>query len=435
MNNEIKKKVKIEVDASQLNEKYLKALDRAKKVEEDINKLYKSNERVLENKRQALDKLVEKHKLDQAVADKIYKLEEKRLKIARQLERQEKKSFEARRKLAQEQFEREEQRKEWSQGQETFYQKYQKYRGISGATKFLSDQIEKGGSAKELDIDKQIADLEFQKTKKGITNEEKADLDKQIEGLKDEKAQIQGNTKTAINKIKTAGEIIGRAAKLVAIPFKELAKGAIEVVKSFMSLKDGIATFNTANTLISNQSAREQQLKYGLSSSQNFAFTQAKSMLNIQSDEDLMYMNSKQRAKFLEYMEKYSKWYSKMEASGVLDNVQEMQLEFQELKQELGMEFLSWIAENKDTIMTAIKGIFNVIKGIADLVMAVVRLMPGGSSAISGTANSYSTSNRTVTINATTTNNNSGMTQTQVDVNSEKQWSSLAKQIITSIGG
>ena len=310
----------------------------------------------------------------------------------------------------------------WSQletGQETAYQKFQKYRGINGYFKSLTDR--KGA---------QIAGL--QTAAKGI-EEKLRDPNISVEDKKkllserDILAKQIGSGKTQINKINTAAAItssalnvIKKAGDTLGISFHSLATQALDVVKSFIDLRTGIATYDTRSSLITNATAREQQLKYGLSSAQNWAFTQAKSMLNIQSDEDLMYMNVEQRNRFLQYMQRYSQWYDKLEHSGVLADIQEMQLQFQELKQELGMEFLSWVAANKDTIMVALKGIFAALLTVADAVLKIASFFSGGN-----------TTNNTFNINSTVTNNGN---QTMTDMNVQNQWSSLAKQITTSMG-
>jgi hypothetical protein len=291
-------------------------------------------------------------------------------------------------------------------GRETFIQKAIKYKGITGAFKFASDK-----KAEQLaGLQTSAKDVESQLSKTKDPNERL-----ELIGKRDALAKQIGDTKTAINKINTAAMVTVKAVKLVSAPFVSLAKGAWDVVKSFTDLKNGVATFATATSLITNATAREQQLKYGLSSSQNFAFTQAKSMLNIQSDEDLMYMNVEQRNKFLEYMQRYSKWYDQMESSGVLKNIQEMQLQFQELKQQLGMELLSWLAANKETIMICVKGIFEVIKQVANFVMAIASWFAKGN-----------TQNNTFNITATTTNNVSN--QTMADTAAENQLLGIMKQ-------
>lgn len=268
-------------------------------------------------------------------------------------------------------------------------------------------------------------------------------------------AEAKGDTETAKKLKKEAGQTAlkqkgmnmafqaaAKAAQAVGKAFKKLVSGVADVVKSMLDLKSGVATYSMSGSLISNASARETQLKYGLTGSQAYAFDQARSMLNITSDEDLMYMNEGQREKLLAYMERYSAWYDQMEQSGVLANIQEMQLEFQEFKQEIAMEFLQWVAENKDTIMAVLKGVFEFIKTIANIVLGIANILSLGryksTTATSDTLSSNVNNNQkntNVTINANTTNNANVSQASQNTFNemSNNQWNQLAKQIVTAV--
>ena len=387
MNDEIVKKIKVDIDGSAQLKSMVSSLKQIKESFKELTTLFETNFKTInEVQKKSISNTKEQAEAEKKLKDAIRdRINEQRKEVWEPLQ----------------------------QGKETFVQKAMRYKGISGAFKFAADK--KGAELAGLqdsakDIEDQIA------KEKDPTKREKL-----FEQRKDIAAKI-GDTKTAINRINTASMIAVKAAKIVSKPFVDLAKGALEVAKSFTDLNTGIATFATATSLITNTAAREQQLKYGLSASQNFAFTQAKSMLNIQSDEDLMYMNVKQREKFLEYMQRYSKWYDQMESSGVLADIQQMQLEFNELKQQLGMDLLSWLAANKETIMVCVKGIFEVIKQIANFVMGIASWFAKGN-----------TQNNTFNITATTTNNVSN--QTMADVATQNQWAGLAKQVTTSIGG
>ena len=114
-------------------------------------------------------------------------------------------------------------------------------------------------------------------------------------------------------------------------------------------------------------------MKYGLSSAQNWALTQTMGALGMHGEEDLMYMNKEQREKFSVFMDKYSKWYDEMESSGVLQNIQEMQLDLYMFKQELAMDFMKWFAENKDTLLNTIKILAKLTMTIVEGIMKVVQ--------------------------------------------------------------
>lgn len=290
-------------------------------------------------------------------------------------------------------------------------------------------------------------------------NKSNQQIDANIKNYEKEKAITQGSTKANVGKYqamaaaaqKVAGQLSAIGKKIGGIilkPFEILKKRVLDAATAMFDFSSGVATFATGTSLITNAAAREQQLKYGLTASQNYGFTKAKEMLNIQSDEDLMYMNRDQRERLLQYMEQYSRWYDEMESSGVLQAIQEMQLEFNELKEELAMEFLSWVAENKDTIMTCIRGIFEVIKWVANMIMSIVNFITGGkansydlydSAKASDTVNNNNNNSRntTININANTTNNATGVLGSADALNkfNEENWSNLAKQIVGAIGG
>ena len=87
-------------------------------------------------------------------------------------------------------------------------------------------------------------------------------------------------------------------------------------------------------------------------------------MLGIKSEEDLMYMNQSQRAVFVQLMERQQSFYDKLESSGVMRNIQEMQLDLEMFKQEMAVGFLEWMSENKDVILSVAKGILTVLKAL-----------------------------------------------------------------------
>lgn len=332
-----------------------------------------------------------------------------------------------------------------------------------GFFEFLADREEIKGQEKLIEIGNKGAER-----KKGILDsleegkisesEAKAQMNQiDIETSKEGK-QAQAQTKANVgkyqamavaaqavaNQLNQLGKKIGN---IVLAPFKHLAKEIESTVKDIIDLRNGVQTYATSSSLITNAAAREQQIKYGLSSDKNYAFTKAKELLNIKSDEDLMYMNKNQRDRLLQYMDQYSRWYQQMESSGVLESIQEMQMEWAELKEELSMEFLSWVAQNKDTIMTCIRGIFETIKFVANLIMGVVRLLGGNTSNYnlydparnSDTVNTTNNNQRSVinNFNINTTNNATGVlgSPEALDQYTKENWSDLAKKVVGAIGG
>lgn len=184
--------------------------------------------------------------------------------------------------------------------------------------------------------------------------------------------------------LKDVGKVVNA---LVIAPLKKFGNELISVTKNLIDLKTGIATYSSSS-LITNAAVRELRMQYGLSSSQAYGFQTASNLLGIKNEEDLMYMNSDQRELFLDYMRRYANWYDKMESSGVLRSVQEMQLEFEQFKLELSMDFLSWIANNKDTIITLMEGTMNILSLIGDAVASIANSSIFGSHS-SGSFSNY----------------------------------------------
>lgn len=175
------------------------------------------------------------------------------------------------------------------------------------------------------------------------------------------------------------------------------------------------STSDFGTSFIASSSSRSQQLRYGLTGAQNFALSQTMSMLGISGEEDLMYMNTGQRALFTNYMEKYINWYNEVSSSGVLQDIQLMQLDFKMFRQELAMDLLNWISQNKDTIMDAVKATISAAKWIAEILLNIIKFFGnigtglfGGSSSVSiDSANATMTSDRLLSGYSSTNNSKS----------------------------
>lgn len=207
-----------------------------------------------------------------------------------------------------------------------------------------------------------------------------------IEALDAENMASQNKEVKLSDEAKTFALVVKDLRKITSLmikPFKDLYSAVVSNVKSMIDLKTGMATFSSSS-LVTNQAARETRLQYGLSAAQAYGFQTAGNLLNVRSEEDLMYMNQDQRNLFLQYMKQYSDWYTTMENSGVLRNVQEMQLQFSQFKQELSMEFLTWIADNKDVILNTMQGLLTVLMGISQTVLDILSKMKIGGTHESG---------------------------------------------------
>lgn len=166
-----------------------------------------------------------------------------------------------------------------------------------------------------------------------------------------------------------------------------------------------VSTYAISTSYKVNSSARNQMLEYGLSESQNYAFTQVKSIMGISSDEDLFWMNDNQRQMFSRLMSKEMEIYDKMTSNGTLEGFQEMQIDLQLLKQEFYANVVQFIAQNKDLIITTIQTGTNALLSIMNLVStisnAISKINPFSYNGALG-------GNRTITLNnyVSTTNQN-----------------------------
>ena len=265
------------------------------------------------------------------------------------------------------------------------------------------------------DIKKQKNKLQEMRSKEGFTEDDEAykveqehlkELQKQ-KGKFSKKASVVGAIQGTLNTFKNLATSV---FKTLGLDLKSIFSDVGKTIKDILDPYTGVASYNTTTSLFTNASAREQQMKYGLSSESNYALTKTKDMLGMKNDDDLMYMNENQKQAFNEIMEKYKTWYSGLESTGAMERIQNAQLEFKMFKEELSYKFLGWFAEHKDQIFTAIEFIMNVVFKIAEVVMNILDSLPftkGMSSSLASSdaslTNNYS--NKNININVNTTNN------------------------------
>lgn len=249
-----------------------------------------------------------------------------------------------------------------------------------------------------------------------------------------------------------AVEGIVKAVQFIGDTFSKLTGISIGIKKNFadilnitagkLSTSTGMATYNTGTSLFMNAAARETQMRYGMTGSQAYAFTEARSLFGIKSDTDLLFMNESQKAIFIQYMQKQQQWYDKMESSGMLRNIQEMQLEMTLFKQEMSMEFLQWVGENKDTILNVAKGSLEVLKailqGLSFLFGGLNATTYGvGSTTLADTvsAGTVNNQNQSRTYNVNVRNNVSGVfNENEIKNYLEEQFTTVVRQAAVAMG-
>ena len=279
--------------------------------------------------------------------------------------------------------------------------------------------------------------------KKGLEQikSQRKGLLKSGEGVVDEdqekkKQKIQEDTLKNLKKgWKTFEKDALQVFNTLGINIKSVFSDVVKELSSMLDGATGMASYALGSSLFTNAAAREQAMKYGLSDSQNYALTQAMSMLNMRSDEDLMYINSAQKEKFNRLMDQYNNWYTKMESSGLLRNVQEAQLEFKMMKQEIAYKLLDWFAKHRDQIMTALEVIMKAVEVIANVILAILNAIPGTNRYSSGVDASVVSGGVTNNINVNNTNNATAMLnnkeELQQSFNNSNQ--NLVKQIGASL--
>lgn len=249
---------------------------------------------------------------------------------------------------------------------------------------------------------------EKQKFTKQYIDLEKEMSEKDISNLKHEllAKQLIGGVKNFYNVALKTFDVLG-------INIKNMFRDVINNIAENLS-RTGMASYDTTTSLFTNSEARSQAMKYGISSSTNWALTKTANMLfggtgNL--DENIAYMNPAQKEMFTTLMSKYSSWYDQLQSTGVLQRIQEFQLDFAMLKEELAIDFMNWFAQNKEVVLGAITGTFSVIKAISSVIVGIANFLGGVKS-----SDSVLNGSKAITVNISNTNNNSLSNSSQLAI-------------------
>lgn len=282
----------------------------------------------------------------------------------------------------------------------------------------------KGGYAaqlKALQLKKVRSDNEYEKNLKKI---------REAEATAEEanRQKVRANfTSYVLEGVESLLKDIG---KKVATAIQQTAKDALKMLSE-------AATYDVANSYIMNSDARNQMLRYGLSSKQSYAFSKTSGMMGIKSEEDLFWMNDNQREMFQSLMQKEMSIYDTMRQNGTLEGFQKMQIDFQILKQEFLANVVSFLVKNKDTIMTTLRVGLGLLETIANGVLKVLSIFGKASS-----SNILDSGYSTDTISNSTTNNNRTNNvslnynipmQTYSPVNREELANQISQSTMTSL--
>ena len=108
---------------------------------------------------------------------------------------------------------------------------------------------------------------------------------------------------------------------------------------------------------LTDASIRNQAFSYGLSSSENYALSRTMSALGLQSEEDLYYMNTQQRAEFQKRFATYVEKYTSLYDAGFFTRLQEFNYRMQDFQEQVQYEFIEFFMKNENEIMTAMRAI------------------------------------------------------------------------------
>lgn len=241
-----------------------------------------------------------------------------------------------------------------------------------------------------------------------LANAERESFEKELNTFKKETYANQ-----AIKGVSKFYNVALKAFDVLGINIKNMFRDVINNIAENLS-RTGMASYDTTTSLFTNSEARSQAMKYGISSSTNWALTKTANMLfggtgNL--DENIAYMNPAQKEMFATLMSKYSSWYDQLQSTGVLQRIQEFQLDFAMLKEELAIDFMNWFAQNKEVVLGAITGTFSVIKAISSVIVGIANFLGGVKS-----SDSVLNGSKAITVNISNTNNNSLSNSSQLAI-------------------
>ena len=283
---------------------------------------------------------------------------------------------------------------------------------LSNIVKTFKTFKNKNSRTKLDDLKKQLNKTKNLGEKQNLTRQyidlEKEMSEKDISDLKHELL-----AKQLIGGVKKFYSVALKTFDVLGINIKNMFRDVINNIAENLS-RTGMASYDTTTSLFTNSEARSQAMKYGISSSTNWALTKTAGMLfggtgNL--DENIAYMNPAQKEMFATLMSKYSSWYDQLQSTGVLQRIQEFQLDFAMLKEELAIDFMNWFAQNKEIVLGAITGTFSVIKAISSVIVGIANFLGGVKS-----SDSVLNGSKAITVNISNTNNNSLSNSSQLAI-------------------
>ena len=163
---------------------------------------------------------------------------------------------------------------------------------------------------------------------------------------------------------------------------------------------------------LSNARTRQLAFTYGFSGSQAYGYDKAMSLMGYSSLEDLMYANTKEQKMFRDLFMNYTDKYNRLYDSGFFNTLVEYNVEMRNFEEELKMQVVQFIVDNKDLIHDGMEAIMFIAKialqftsKAVDFMQAINPFKSYKSSYESATAGdiikNYTTSNKSVKVDNT----------------------------------
>lgn len=198
------------------------------------------------------------------------------------------------------------------------------------------------------------------------TKQIKASMKSIIGNNKELKKQFGDAASTALDKLGQGFVSYGKT--FLVDKFQQAGQWFISSLKQ--TFKDAWSELNSMmqSSFLTNSTTRQNAFTYGLNAAQSYGFEQAKSMLGIQSEEDMWYMNNQQREQFQRIMTKYAERYERLADSGFFEKMLDYQIEMQEFQQDVKLEIVEFFMNNKELIKTFMKVSMEFFKDILEAV-------------------------------------------------------------------
>lgn len=227
---------------------------------------------------------------------------------------------------------------------------------------------------------------------------------------------FSSGTSTLSKQLYKAGSDVSDIASAFLTDWKA---GVMEIANKFLEslgnlLSDSLDELDTISNYsrLSNARTRQLAFTYGFSGSQAYGYDKAMRLMGYSSLEDLMYANNKEQQTFRELFTSYTDKYSKLYDSGFFDTLVEYNVEMSNFQEELKLEVIEFILENKDLIHDGMEAIMSIARialqfasKVGDFVQLVNPFKSYKSSYESATTGdiikNYTTSNKSVKVDNT----------------------------------